>query len=336
MARKGRLVTTNLDVLRPMFQRGIELPAKMGWESFVTHEKIRADKVEEYRKFSDGDHDVDLSQEMKDMLRTDSLHLNHCENILETLSDRIRLAGIQVNVMSEAGEPDEGATERANRWVETLTARWNRLDGMQIDLHDAIPRDGMSFIMAQYDNETRQVVWTHEEAFDGHEGVIVVWGNKGNYPTLAIKIWHETQKGDKSEIIDNIRFNLYFPDRIEKYISTGGGTLSPHKDDAGDHVYTWSMADGSPIGVAIVPFVYKGRKYNKHGLGRLESVLSMQRATNRIINSMVMTSENIGFPVRFSFGLDVPAAIKPGTWLKATVPTMKMTADGKTKVPLSP
>ena len=285
--------------------------------------------MKEYRDFADGEHDVELSQEMKDMLRTDSLYMNHCENILETLSDRLRLSGIQVTVKDESGEPNQAATDEANKWIEKLTQEWNRLDGLQINLHDSVPRDGIGFIIAEYSETKEEVTWTVEEAFDGHSGVIVVWGDDGHEPTLAIKLWHETQKDARSQLIDNVRINLYFADRIEKYIAVGS-KLDPYRDEDGNHIYGWTMADGSPIGVSIVPFVYKGRRYNKHGLGRLENVIPMQRAVNRVFNSLVMTSENIGFPIRYSLGLDVPTTIKPGTWLKATVPDT-VTSNGMTR-----
>lgn len=324
-----RTITTQLDLLQPLMQRGISLPAKISWDSFKAHEEIRAAKVKEYRDFADGEHDVELSQEMKDMLRTDSLYMNHCENILETLSDRLRLSAIQVTVKGADGEPNEAATDEANKWIEKLTQEWNRLDGLQIDVHDAIPRDGLAFIQAEFSETRKEVVWHVEEAFDGHSGVIVVWGDDGHEPSLAIKLWHETQRGDKSQLIDNVRINLYFADRIEKYIAVGS-KLAPYQDDDGQHIYDWTMADGSPIGVAVIPFVYKGRRYNKHGLGRLENVIPMQRAINRVFNSLIMTSEHIGFPIRYALGMDLPTTIKPGTWLKVTVP-YTVTENGKTR-----
>lgn len=331
-----RLKTTNLHALKPLMQRGVDLPAKMSWDSWVTHEELRSKKVLEYRDYADGEHDVELSDEMKDMLRTESLNLNHCENILETLSDRIRLSGVQVTVLNEAGDPDEAATDEANKFIDRLTTQWNRLDGMQIDLHDAIPRDGLSYILAQYDKDKKQVVWTHEEAFDGHEGVIVVWGNDSNTPTLAIKLWHETQNAATgAKLIDRVMCTLYFPDKIERYYIEGG-KLNENRDENGEYSYPWLMQDKSPIGVAIVPFVYKGRRYNKHGLGRLEQVIPVQRVVNRVVNSTVMTSENIGFPIRYALGMDVPATIKPGTWIKATVPATTTNKDGVTSRPLSP
>lgn len=331
-----RLTTTNLHALKPLMQRGISLPAKMSWDSWISHEELRSKKVQEYRDYADGEHDMELSQEMKDMLRTESLNLNHCENILETLSDRIRLAGVQVTVLGKAGEPDESATDEANKFIDRLTTQWNRLDGMQIELHDAIPRDGLSYILAQYDAEKKQVVWTHEEAFDGHEGVIVVWGNDSTTPTLAIKLWHETQNAENgAKLIDRVMCTLYFSDKIERYYIEGG-KLHENRDEAGEYSYPWLMRDGSPIGVAIIPFVYKGRRYNKHGLGRLEQVIPVQRVINRVVNSTVMTSENIGFPIRYALGMDVPTTIKPGTWLKVTVPSTTTNKDGSTSRPLSP
>ncbi|MGJ3241161.1 MAG: phage portal protein [Anaerolineae bacterium] len=324
-----RTVITNLDVLRPLMQRGLSLPARMSWESFVAHEEIRAAKVREYRDYNDGEHDVELSPEMKEMLRSDGLNLNHCENILETLSDRLRLSRVQATVIDETGEPDLVASSNANEWINRLTRQWNALDGLQIDLHDAIPRDGISYVMAQYDSDAQAVKWTHEEAFDGHEGVIVLWGNDSSKPTMALKIWHETQRNGK-HLLDNVMYTVYFPDRIEKYVSTGGN-LQPRLDDRGEHVYPWIMMDGSPIGVAVVPFVYKGRRYNRHGLGRLEQVIPIQRAVNRTFTSTIMTSEHIGFPIRYALGMEVPATIKPGTWLNVKVPSTTAGPNGSSR-----
>lgn len=333
------VVTTDLELLKPLMQRDITLPARIGWDSWKEHEQIRARKVLEYREFADGEHDVELSDEMKNMLRTASLNLNHCENILETLSDRVRLSGVQVSVMNEADEPDEAATDDANKWVQNLTQEWNRLDGLQIDLHDAIPRDGMSFILAEYDPDKKRVVWKHEEAFDGHSGVMVVWGDDGQSPSMAIKIWHETQNFGNSKLLDRVRINLFFPDRIEKYVSEGS-RLEKYLDDNGDYSYPWVMRDGSPIGVPIIPFVYKGRQYNRHGLGRLENAIPVQRAINRELNSLIMASELLGFPIRYILGGSFPATIRPGTVIEIKVPetitsngtTRNLTADERAKI----
>jgi hypothetical protein len=329
---KPTLKTTDLGALQPLMQAGIRLPAKISWDSFKADEEIRAAKVAEYRNFADGEHDVELSEEMKDMLRSDTLQLNHCENILETLSDRLRLSGITVSVSNEEGEPDEAATDAGNKWLQKLTKQWNRLDGLQIDLHDAIPRDGMSFILAEYDNVRKQVRWTIEEAFDGHRGVIVIWGDDGQTPTMAIKVWHETQRKSASSLVDNVRFNLYFEDRIEKYISPGGGALTPYVDEDGNHKYEWKMKNRKPIGLPVIPFVYKGRRYNKHGLGRLENVIPVQRTVNRENNSIIMAGENLGFPIRYILGGKFPAKIKPGTTIEISIPDTVPTSDGKTKI----
>ncbi len=322
---------SSLSILQGLMQRGIQLPAKISFDSFLIHEEIRAAKVRQYRKFAYGEHDVELSQEMKDMLRADNLILNQCENILETLSDRIRLSNSNINatVNGEDGEPDEEATTEANKWIESLTQS-NRLDGMQIDVHDATPRDGMGFVLAEYSEAEKRVVWTVEPAYDGHSGVVVIWGSDRQELTMGIKLWHETQVGNKSELVDHVRINLYFPNRIEKYIVIGG-ELNQFKDKNGEWRYDWILKDGSPIGVAIIPFVYKSTPDDRFGLGRLENVIPVQRAVNRVFNSLIMTSENIGFPIRYSLGMPVPTTIRPGTWITAVVPDTIPIEGGKTR-----
>lgn len=326
----------SLDVLKPIMQRDGSLPAKMSWDSWRSHEEIRAEKVALYRRYADGDHDIALSQEMRAALRIegeDVFSLNHCENIVETLADRIKLAGVKVSIDGDDGNPNPDATKAAQDWVERLLQQ-NRVDSLQIGLHTDTVRDGIDFVMVAYDPDAKRVVWHHEPAFDGYSGMIAVYGDDGQTPTMAVKIWHEMQVDGRSTLVDRVRLNCYYPDRVEKYVANAG-RLQQYKDNEGDEwPYRWTDAGGKGLGVAVVPFVYKRRAYTQHGMSRLDDVIPIQRAANRTLVSLVATAENIGFPIRYLFGGEVPATIQPGTWIQIAPPKTKPLPGGGT-APLS-
>jgi len=320
--------STTLDILKPLMQRGTDIPARMSFDSWKAHEEIRAAKVALYRQYADGEHDVTLSDEMKDALRVkegDVFSLNHCENIIETLADRLKVSGLRVSVSDDAGEPNEEATKAANQWVEQLLMM-NGFDGLQINVHTDAIRDGTDFILVEYDADLDRVVWHHEPAFDGHSGMIAVYGSDSTDPTMCIKIWHEMQVDDNSKLVDRVRVNLYFDDRVEKYIYEDT-ELNEYRDENGDSSYDWKV-NGEGIGVAVVPFSYKRRTYDRHGVGRLDDVIPVQRALNRTLVSLIGVAENIGFPIRYSLGADVPTTIKPGTFITVKPPSKKKLPGG--------
>jgi hypothetical protein len=61
---------------------------------------------------------------------------------------------------------------------------YNRFDGLQSDIAVAYLRDGMTFVMSQYDDVSKREVLAQELAYDGDTGMIVVY-ERGSASLIA-------------------------------------------------------------------------------------------------------------------------------------------------------
>ncbi|MEM6280578.1 MAG: phage portal protein [Chloroflexota bacterium] len=246
------------------------------------------------KRYYEGDHRVELSQQMKDMLRTQTgFRNNYCELIVDGLVNRLAVRGI--------GADNEAATQ----WADDLRAA-NRFDALQIDVHEATICDGDSYVLVSYDEESQQVKLTYEPAWDGVEGMIGVYDYAGAELDAAVKVWLEAKR---------TRVNVYYRDRVMKY-----AIESEPIDDEQEPVGTLQLLEEMPWQVGRVPvvhFKHKSRRKNRKrfGMSHLEQVISLQDALNRTLVSMIMTSELSAFGIRIAKGFPPPAKLSPGDWL---------------------
>jgi hypothetical protein len=237
-----------------------------------------------FRDYYEGNHRARLEPEMKALLRVsgdelDQFNINYCSTVVETMADRLTVTTI------------EGGTVNASEWAADVLD-FNRIDGLQMDVHEAALRDGVTYVMVAYDNERRMPVIAHELAWDGDVGMIAVKDRTGKQIVAAVKVWYE---GDEK------RVNLYLPDGVEKY-RWANGALTPVEERA-----DWVTRTGAPIGVPIVEF---GNRRSE-----LAAVIPMQDALNRTLVSMVMTGELTAFQIRIALGFDPPKKVTPGMWV---------------------
>lgn len=288
-------------------------------DAWRAEEEMRAHKVHTYREYVDGDHNFDwMSDEQRALLgisEGEEFTLNHCDNIVSTFSDRLIVSGI------------EGDNDEATAWAQELLD-WNEFEALQLDVHDSAPRDGNTFVMVSYDNDEGRVVLSHEPAFDGYEGVMVIYRKTGDdTPYCAIKVWNETaevENGDYRTGVIRHRLNVYYEDRIEKFAQTGSETRYAYfweEGEAyavdGDRQYiAWLTPNGDPIGVPIVPFKNKKKGKGSHGISVLENVVPIQNATNRTVHSLIASEDLSAFQIRYILGMEAPDKIQPGTFLE--------------------
>lgn len=251
------------------------------WANEVRHQGTL---VRLFRDYYSGNHRARLEPHMKEMLRVsgnelDQFNINYCETVVQSMADRLAITSI------------EGGTKEASLWASDVLDA-NRVDGLQMDVHEAALRDGVTYVMVAYDNEQQMPVLAHEPAWDGDVGMIAIRDRTGKTIIAAIKVWYEG---------DDKRVNLYLPEQVEKYALTDGA-LKPLGDPE-----AWVGRDAQQIGVPVVAF----------GAGRSElaPVIPMQDALNRTLVSMVMTGELTAFQIRIALGFDPPAKVTPGMWV---------------------
>lgn len=249
------------------------------------------------RQYAEGEHRAKMTPAMREMLRvsgtvTDQFNDNYCEMVVDSMADRLTVTAI------------EGDTEAATEWASTVLQD-NRFDGLQMDAHTATIRDGDTFVMVSYDSERGRVLLTHEPAYDGTAGVIPVYDRMARELVAAVKVWIEG---------DDKRINLYYPDRVEKYLFKGAAALTSGTLTKLDEA-EWVDATGRALGVPLFHLRNKPQTRRSTGLSEISNVIPLQDALNRTLVSMVLTAELTAFQVRVARGFDPPTNLSPGMWV---------------------
>lgn len=286
---------------------GSLLEQKMAVQAQLLDWTIRGRQVESYRDYYDGDHPVNLTAEMRQMLcirHGREFNDNYMQIVVDTMADRITLDDVTA---------DEDA---ATTWAQELLED-NDLDELQADVHEAAIRDGETFLMPSWDNEEQRIILTHEQAFDGRSGMLILYRSQ-DLPIMeaAVKVWVLT--ATDGSISDTVRVNVYYPDRICKFISENGLAYQPYVDpdmpaEAKPGEYAWTDRDGNPLGIPVVPFRNRGRK--NQGLSELANAIPLQNVLNRLLHSIVMTSELSAFPIKWIKGAPIPRDLTPGMFV---------------------
>lgn len=253
--------------------------------------------IDLYRKYADGEHRAKLTSEMREMLRiadsrAENFNSNYCDLVVSTMADRLKVSSI-------TADSDEGTV-----WADKVM-KDNRFDGLMGDVHDAAVRDGDTFVMVTFDNEKQIPIFVHELAFDGTEGIIPIYDVTRTYLTAAVKVW----------TWDNIdRFNIYYPDRVEKY--GANGAMEDGTPNVAEHEAAVSLKTiAGQVGVPVIHYKNRARSRMKTGISELAAAVPMQDALNRTIVSMIMTAELSGFPIRTAKGFTGPTNLSPGMWV---------------------
>lgn len=279
------------------------------WQTWIDEQNKKAGQVALYRKYAEGDHRSGLSEEMRNMLRIKEaevgspFNINHLDNIIQTEADRLEVTEIVGD-----DEGDEGTT-----WLAKHLRR-NKFDGLQGDVAEAALRDGSTYIMVDFPDKGADLTpesgprLTHEEAFDGISGVVMVYGTDPRTPLMALKLWQEILPGEKKV---STRINAYYPDRLEQYVSKSSNALTPYPN-AQEYQMPW-VGNNKALGIPIIHFPNRG------GRSEIDPAIPVQDALNRNMVSMVMASELTAFQVRWIVGDQPPAGMTPGMWLWSAV-----------------
>lgn len=296
--------------------RQILLSKQMTTEAMLTDANMRAANVALYRDYYDGDHELDLTPEMLKMLRLavesgDNFNLNYCQLVIDTATDRIIANGIEAD------------NDPATTWLADVLDR-NAFDELQSSVHQYTLIDGDTFVMVTPDTSADPAtgkpkgtaVITHELAYDGISGIIPIYKSDDLKKLDAVlKFWHIVS--DDGKITDTIRLNIYFDDRIERYVSENGSHFTPYSNvlTGENPVDDWKDAQGNGIGIPFEHF--RNRRRKNYGVSELTGMIGPQNALNRMVYDIVISSELTAFAIRYLIG----AALKnqgnmPGVFLE--------------------
>lgn len=195
--------------------------------------------IQTLRDYADGEHTHILTDDEKVRLvgadsagnpaRDVEFHLNVCKTVLDVEVDRLEVRDIKITVPTQIENADGTLTEDTDPAASQDISKWankrwkaNRLDEGQRGAHRSAARDGDSFGIVYFDAETQESRIALHQVYDGQQsGVDMFYAdNDPQQPLYAVKIWiaKDTQS------VKVRRKNVYYHDRVEKWISDGGMT----------------------------------------------------------------------------------------------------------------
>lgn len=308
------------------------------WQSDV---QAQGDLVDLCRDYYDGFQRMQLTKEMKAMLnisdeRLERYNINYCALIIDRMADRLTVDKFEVkgapqptpirassDTSAPLPAPSKDQTDPAQEWVDDLMD-YNRFDALQRDIAVSALTDGVTYVISQYDDAEQQMCFAQELAYDGDVGTLVIY-ERGSSSEMAaaVKIWYDVpptpeQKIDgKTDISLYKRVNIYYPNRIDKYYSTDGTSLTP-LDVPEEALIT--ERQGEAIGIPVTAF------YNKGGVSELVNIIPMQDSLNSALVDLVMAGRLTAFSIVLAVNLNVPQGITPGMTITKNI--TKATADG--------
>jgi len=169
---------------------------------------------------------------------------NYCPIVVDALAERLRVTGF------DCGDDEELAEQLWDWWVA------NRGDALQGIAHTAAGRDGDTYVLVDWNEDDAIPRLRHQAAYDGTEGIKVHYNRETREIAFASKRWRiESENPGQAGKVR--RLNLYYPNRIEKYISNQDafeGAWLKYAESESAWPIPWENKAGEPLGVPIIHF----------------------------------------------------------------------------------
>lgn len=230
---------------------------------------------------------------------------NRCASVIDAYADYLEVERFNVErgkpgdpkPQRKPGEkppPDPGSEMAGDLW------RRNRMDKRAGEVHKAVLRDGDAYV----------TVWPETGTANGDQGAFPqFWPQQARNVrvryddeqpgriTMAVKTW--LIAGSRR------RLNLYFPDRIEKYVTRGRSTvINAEAMDTyqGRDDVDWPVRHD--WGVVPVFHFANNADTGDYGVSELRDVIPLQDALNKALTDLLLACELTGYPVKVLLGFD--------------------------------
>lgn len=273
--------------------------------------------VRTLREYASGEHPTYLTDRQEEFLglkAKDSDHLyahNLCQLVIDTVVERLSVEEF-VPVEESALAADADPAQWAMDWWEA-----NRMDAGQDDVYSAACRDGVTYLIVDWDPIKGAPRWSLNEAYDGTQGVKMVADPNSGESIYAVKVW-QVYDPYNSDNNGRTRRTYYFPDRVEKYISTkdsndgiGGTQWEPYSDAQGEPwPIPWLDSTGVPLGLPVFEFANPGGS-------EIAQMVGPQDMLNKSDLDAIAGADAAGFRILYATG--VPPSIDKSTGEEATL-----------------
>ena len=217
---------------------------------------------------------------------------NMCAGVVDAAADRLVVTGYAIEGV-DATEPEEKrqASDAWDIW------RANRMDERAGEVHREALMSGDGYVIVWPGADGAPTIYPNDAAnmtvrYDPETPGKVMW---------AAKVWVDDDAGGR------LRVNLYYPDRIEKYITRGKAQGLP--DHSNNFVPYEVPGEAWPLQnpydrVPVFHFATNGR-VGRTGRSELADVVPLQDALNKSVADMLVAGEYMALPQRYATGLEV-------------------------------
>lgn len=260
-------------------------------------EKVRQRVILTARDYYNGEQHTELSARQKEFLGfkdSGRFCINYCRSVIDAVAERMIVAGF------------ESEDEALSSWAWDVWQN-NRMDAHQMDVHLSAVRDGEYFVFVHYDTEQKRVRFIPHPRYtdpqvngDGFGCKIFFDQDDPTNPALyASKRWTETIKDERGKRSTRQRMNLYYPERIEKYVMAVQGSeasWTEFQEEGQAWPLPWVGKNNEPLGIPIIPF------FNPNRVTELWDAIPIQDAINKTAIDLIASVDAAGFPIRLTNG----------------------------------
>jgi len=262
----------------------------------------REQDIAQARKYHAGEHDVYLSDRIKEFLAIGAgtkskFRMNVCRSVVTAVSERLIVAGFDTDEEANA----EGAKEQS-AWAWQVW-QGNRMDALQDEVHDDTLVSGEHFVIVDWDAERKRPRFTPHPRYidvdnggDGY-GCLMIYPDNNIYaaPSYAVKQWTETVRDENGKRKSRRRRTLYYPERIERYVYELGG-WRPYIEDGQAWPLPWVDLAGNPLGIPVIHFRNKGLRCEAW------DAIPLQDAINKALVDLLATADLTAFRIFVALG----------------------------------
>ena len=265
----------------------------------LKEQELRAG-YELFQQYYRGEHRVLLTDRLLQFLRLHSeltFRDNFCDVIVDVLAERLNVIGFAVE------SDDDAVANQLWQWWQA-----NRADATQGVTHTEAIMKGDSYVLVDWDMENER------PRFQFQPPDLITpryWGGTRMVQFISKKWTEQPELGGSHRT----RLNLYWPDRVEKFVApSSGGVWQQHRDPGEtEWPQRWTDSAGTPIGVSMIHFRNRPLS-DDFGTSELADIISLQDLLNKTLLDLVRILDTQAFPQRWTLGIKAPTQwdITPG------------------------
>lgn len=250
-------------------------------------EQQNAQRSTDYQNFSNYYHGLQnakLPDRLKKFIHPQmQFRDNFAKVVVDALTDRLDVKGF------------ESTNDNLSKWAWDNVWLPNRLDAGQKAIHNQAIVKGDAFALVEWDEEENRPMVTSQPA----EMIRIFYSESTRRPEMASKKWIWTPEiGHQTRA----RMNLYYPDRVEKYVQAGHSWVK-FIVEGEEWPLPLLMPDGTPVGIPLIHFK-NGVTDLDYGFSELIDVLPLQDILNKLLLDLVQIDDTLAFGQRWTLDIN--------------------------------